>query len=528
MQEEGVPLTKQSFIHGTLILLAAGIINRILGFIPRIALPRIIGPEGVGLYQMGYPFLIVVLTFITGGIPIAIAKLVAEAEAEHNEARIRSILRLSLAVACSLGLFFSAACLLGATWITDHLFTDKRVYYTFIAMSPIIMIVSVSAVFRGYFQGKQNMVPTAVSQVVETIVRSVTVLILAYAMLPYGLQFAAAGAMAGVLIGELAAMFVLLQAHKNNGKKKPLLPQAIIGSSRTPSRLANLKQLMKLAVPVTGSRLVGSTSYFLESVLTVQCLALAGVATAAATAQYGALQGMVIPILLLPSALTYSLSTSLIPSLSEAAARNDMKTIHARLHQSLKLALVTGAPFAMIMFVLAEPLCKYMYNQPQYGVMLKMMAPIAIFIYFQAPLQATLQALEKPGSALVNTLIGSVAKLSCIALLASKPQFGIMGAVFAININIVLVTLLHWNSVVKLLKFQMVGMDFLKVLAAMLIAAGATYGVMYSSWTETALFRFFAACTTGILVYLLTSVMLRLIDKSDISRLFMLSRKLWR
>jgi stage V sporulation protein B len=71
-------------------------------------------------------------------------------------------------------------------------------------------------------------------------------------------------------------------------------------------------------------------------------------------------------------------------------------------------------------------------------------------------------------------------------------------------------------------------MDFLKVLAAMLIAAGATYGVMYSSWTETALFRFFAACTTGILVYLLTSVMLRLIDKSDISRLFMLSRKLWR
>ncbi|KAF6588115.1 oligosaccharide flippase family protein, partial [Paenibacillus sp. EKM208P] len=73
-------MKKQTFIHGAIILLAAGIINRILGFIPRIALPRIIGPEGVGLYQQGYPFFIVLVTLITGGIPLAVAKLVAEAE----------------------------------------------------------------------------------------------------------------------------------------------------------------------------------------------------------------------------------------------------------------------------------------------------------------------------------------------------------------------------------------------------------------------------------------------------------------
>ena len=80
-----------------------------------------------------------------------------------------------------------------------------------------------------------------------------------------------------------------------------------------------------------------------------------------------------------------------------------------------------------------------------------MMAPIAIFIYFQAPLQSALQALNKPGAALINTLIGSSVKLILIYWLASKPEMGIHGAVFAINVNIVLVTLLHWNSVVRLL-----------------------------------------------------------------------------
>src|SRR5690606_276978 len=138
---------------------------------------------------------------------------------------------------------------------------------------------------------------------------------------------------------------------------------------------------------------------------------------ALATAQYGALQGMVIPLLLLPTALTYSLSVSLIPSLSEAAANNDHRTIQKRLHQSLRLALLIGTPFAVITFVLAEPICLYLYNDTNVAGMLKWMAPVALFIYLQAPLQAALQALDKPGTALLNTFIGASIKLTLIYVL---------------------------------------------------------------------------------------------------------------
>jgi stage V sporulation protein B len=512
-------MSKQSFIHGTMILLAAGIMNRLLGFIPRITLPRVIGAEGVGLYQMGWPFLIVILTIITGGIPVAVAKLVAEAEAENNETRIRSILKISLSMSLGLGVFFTILCLAASTWITKHLLTDSRVYLTFLCMSPIIIIVAIASVIRGYFQGKHNMIPTAVSQTVETLVRIVMVLFFAFFMLPYGIEYAAAGAMIGVMVGELSGMFMLL-IYVRSGKRTTRQPaKAAIGTNRNKGRLYNLRRILRIAVPVTGSKLVGATSYLLESILIMQSLAIAGISTALATAQYGALQGMIIPVLLLPSALTYSLSVSLVPSLSEAAARKDMSTVHKRLHQSLRLALVTGAPFAVLMFVLAEPLCLIMYNQSDIGVMLKMMAPVALFIYFQAPLQAALQALNKPGSALVNTLIGASVKLLLIYWLASKPEMGILGAIMAINVNIVLITFLHWTSVVRLLKFQMQRTEFLKIGTAMAVSGMASYIIMYSRWADGTVLRFSASCIAGITVYIIMILLLRIIDHADLQRI---------
>ncbi|MEW9700098.1 stage V sporulation protein B [Paenibacillus sp. SI8] len=519
-------MTKQSFIRGTMILLAAGILNRILGFIPRITLPRVIGAEGIGIYHMGWPFLSVILTIITGGIPIAIAKLIAEAEAERNETRIRSILRIALFITIGLSLIFTIICVAGASWITSHLLTDARVYYTFLCMSPMIPIIGISAVYRGYFQGRQNMIPTASSQIVETLIRIVMVLVCSYVMIPYGIEYAAAGAMVGVLAGEIGGLLVLA-IHFKHSKNRTIAASAKvqIGTDHMGGRLSNLRRIMRISVPVTGSKLIGAGSYLLESILIAQSLAIAGISTSVATAQYGALQGMIFPILLLPGALTMSLSVSLVPSLSEAAARKDMKTIHMRLHQSLRLALITGAPFAVLMFVLAEPICAFMYNQPDVGIMLKMMAPVAIFIYFQAPLQSTLQALNKPGAALINTLVGSVIKLVLIYLLASKPEMGIHGAVFAINVNIVLVTLLHWNSVVRLLKFRMQGSDFAKIVAAMALSGMCCYAVMYTPWHAADWVRFTASCLIGVIMYMIFIMLFRLINQNDVIRLLKMGKK---
>ncbi|MBW7455462.1 oligosaccharide flippase family protein, partial [Paenibacillus sepulcri] len=203
-------MTKQTFIKGALILLAAGVVNRILAFIPRIALPRIIGAEGVGLYQLGYPFLIVLLTLITGGIPLAIAKWIAEAESQGDHRRVKQIFRTAMGLVVSLSCVLTVSFILLTPWMVKHLMTDQRVYQTFLMMTPLLLIIGISSVYRGYFQGKQNMIPTAISTTVETIFRIVFVLLFASWLLPYGLAWAAAGAMIGVVAGEIMGLAVLV------------------------------------------------------------------------------------------------------------------------------------------------------------------------------------------------------------------------------------------------------------------------------------------------------------------------------
>lgn len=543
-------MTKQTFIKGALILLAAGIVNRLLGFIPRIALPRIIGAEGVGLYQLGYPFLIVMLTLISGGIPLAVAKWVAEAQSQGDLKRVRQIFRTALSLTLLLAVLLTTLSLALADWITSRILTDPRVYHTFMMMTPMLLITAVSSVYRGYYQGKQNMIPTALSQTVETIFRIIFVLLLSSLFLPWGLEWAAAGAMLGVVVGELFGLLVLLLQF-NRDRRKELLsaaPEPAAGDSSSsatdadqqlsaePSvpesqsslhksgRTSVLRRLLGLSVPVTLSKMVGSLSYLLESILTARSLAVAGIATGVATAQYGSLQGMIIPIVLLPTALTYSLGVSLIPSLSEAAARNDKLTIHKRLHQSMRLSLVCGAPFAVVMGLMAEPICRILYRHGEIAPMLQLMAPIAIFIYLQAPLQAALQALEKPGTALMNTFIGAIVKIVLIVQLASKPELGIYGALIAINVNTVLVTLLHYWSVRRLTGFHLSWLDIIKVAAAMVIMGGALRWTMNHGFHAAEWVNLIAAGALGAMIYVMLMAVTGIVDRHDLVRLPLIGR----
>lgn len=510
-----------------MILLAAGIVNRILGFIPRILLPRVIGAEGVGLFQLGYPFFLVLVTIISGGIPLAVAKLIAEAESEGKTERSKAVLRTSLILAGTAGFIFMVFCLIAAPWIMRHLLTDGRVYPAFITMSPMILIVAISSVFRGYFQGKQNMIPSASSSILETLARIFCQLWFAYLFLPKGLAYAAAGAMLGVVAGEAVSLLSLLWHFSSARRKEQKVAAALADTERNTSLseqaslgfFTTLRRILKIAIPVTGGRLVGSLSYLLESITTAQSLAIAGVATAVATAQYGALQGMIIPVLLLPGVLTSSLAVSLVPSLAEAKALGDFRTIHKRLHQSLRLALVTGAPFAVIMYVMAEPLCKLLYNNIEIAGMLKIMAPFALFMYVQAPLQATLQALDKPGTALTNTLIGAVLKIMLILYLASNPALGIYGAIIASIVNIMIVTLLHGYSVFKALHYRFPVSDIIKIGAGTIIMAGfSSYLYHEIQITNSIMTHFILTSFFAFLLYLIIIVVTGLIDRYDLQR----------
>ncbi|MGW9129261.1 oligosaccharide flippase family protein, partial [Paenibacillus chitinolyticus] len=292
---------RQSFFYGTVILIIAGGITKVFGFAHRIVLSRIIGAEGMGLYQMVVPLLYFLITVTTFGLPVAIAKQVAETEAANNPRLTRKFLVLALSIASGISLFICTVLYVFSHWIAGALFADERAHIVMLAAIPIIPIASISLVLRGYFQGKQNMVPTAVSQLLEQVVRMALVVIMTITFLSSGIEYATAGAVASIIFGEAAGLLYILWQYRKGSKKtaaqifeRPLF--LAVSKSK-----ASIAQLIHVALPVTLSRVIGSIAYVLEPMLVPLALVIAGYTTAAATGLYGQFAGMAVPLLLFPT-----------------------------------------------------------------------------------------------------------------------------------------------------------------------------------------------------------------------------------
>ncbi|OUM84193.1 stage V sporulation protein B [Caldibacillus debilis] len=455
------------FVKGTIILLAAGMMTRILGFINRVVIARSIGEEGVGLYMMTYPAFILAVTIIQLGIPVAVSKRIAEAEALGEHRKIKKIFALSLFITLALSFLVTPVLYFGAPYLTEALFTDQRALYPLQTIAPVLPIVAASSVIRGYFQGKQNMLPSALSQLIEQLVRIFLLLALTRLFVPYGPEYAASAAMLAIIGGEFLSCLYLAGLFKI--KKAFQLRKNFFRSLKN-SR-AEFRELMAIALPATGSRLIGSVSWFIEPIVVTQSLALAGVSAVAATKQYGILTGLALPLLLLPSFITAALSTSLVPAISEAASLKNYYLAEYRIQQALKFCLITGAASVVIIFTLAEPLMAILYRSTSGTIFIQIMAPLFLFQYFQGPLLATLQALDAARAAMVNSLIGAVAKTLLIFLLASRPNIGINGVALAMATGTVLVTLLHLATILKIIPLS-INLRFYGKVASLAVAAG--------------------------------------------------------
>jgi stage V sporulation protein B len=459
------------FLRGTFILLIAGLITRLLGFINRIVIARSIGEEGVGLHMMAFPTFILVVTITQLGLPVAISKNVAEAEAKKDYAEIKRILVVSLTTTISLSIIFTPALILLAPLLSRTLFTDPRTYYPLIAIAPVVPIIAVSSVLRGYFQGRQNMRPAANSQILEQVVRITLIAFMTKAFLPYGIEYAAAAVMVSSVIGEFVSLLYLVTTFKL--KKRFKLRKNFFKSVHSGKQ--TFKNLMDIALPTTGSRMIGSIAWFFEPIVVSHSLAIAGVAAVAATKQYGSLTGYAMPLLMLPSFITYSLATSLVPAISEANSQNDHKLIEYRLQQALRFAFLSGGLSVIVLYVLADPLMKLMYGSTKGSDFIRLMAPFFLFYYYQGPLQAVLQALNLARAAMINSLIGAVVKTAVIFLLASQPSFGINGVALAIMVGFVLVTILHFATVLKIISFTFYVREYLKSFFVMAVSGWLGY-----------------------------------------------------
>ncbi len=265
--------------------------------------------------------------------------------------------------------------------------------------------------------------------------------------------------------------------------------------------------------------MIGSIAWFFEPIVVAQSLALAGITTVHATKQYGELTGYALPLLMLPSFITYALATSLVPAISEAAAQKQHRLIEYRLHQAVRLSLLAGGLSIVVLYVLAEEIMQLMYGANGAAIFVKVMAPFFIFYYLQGPLQAVLQALDLAKEAMINSFIGAIIKTALIFWLASQPSLGIMGAALAITVGIMIVTLLHAATIVKAISLSLYVRQYVAHL--IIIVSVATIGHVLVPLLPFSLpIKTIVAIIIMTAIYIVLARLFRLIQKDEFRQLF--------
>lgn len=445
-------MNRRTFLHGALVLMISGLVTRMMGFAYRIILTRMIGAQGMGLFQIVFPILGLVLTFVTMGFPLAISKLVAEALAQNNRDKIQRIMRISTWCVMTMSLLMTAVMFALRHFIASHWLTDPRAYPTYLAMIPVVTIIAISSLYRGYFQGLQDMAPTAWASIVEQTVRIASIWILAAYFVRYSLAYAAAAAMVGMVIGEFSGLLLMVIQQRRRGR----LGDIITGEPTAPTEPLRdtIHSIRQISLPVTLSKLIWSMMFAAEPVLVMKALQTAGFAVAKSTELYGQYSGMAIPLLVFPTVITGSLATNLVPAVSEAAAAGEIFRIRRRLSQSFTATAIVSFPAAVILTMFATPLSHVIYKEAGVGPLLAVMAPFEFLLCLQAPLTGILQGLNRAGIAMMNSIIGGISKLLLIILLASHPTFGIIGVSMATAFSFTLSTLLNLWFVVRLVGFS--------------------------------------------------------------------------
>jgi len=410
-----------------------------IGALYRIPLTNIVGAEGMGLYQMIYPFYTLILTVASGGLPVAISKIVAD---KKNEKASLKVLKVAVITLSIVGALISIAVLMLRTTIA-RVQGNSLASFAYAGIAPAVLFVCIISCLRGYFQGKNNMVPSGISQIVEQVIKLGVGLVLASMLVGRGVEYGVFGALMGVSISEffaLAFLVVCFAFSKRSYDKRTKIPLSLAAEAgefvlpRTAFVEKNmdlLRGIFRIALPVTLSSIILPLTQLIDSVLIVNILSKKeGVYVA--TSLYGLITGPIGSLINMPTVLTMSLGVALLPKVaSSSKAEKEEKT-----NRAIKVAIVIALPFTLVFILFPREILTILYSRGLYASQIiegaKLLRLGAISVLYIALIQVAtscLQGVDRAHLPAVSLIIAAVIKVMLTLILINF--LSIKGAMIA-------------------------------------------------------------------------------------------------
>ena len=432
---------QKSIVGGVSILGVAGIICKVVGVLYRIPMTNIIKPSGMGVYAKVFPTYSLLLAVSSAGLPVAISRMMAHYNMKQDPANARRIFRVALRALLILGAVTTLLMIvLSGPLAESH--NDPNTRLGFIAIAPSLFFVCAMSAYRGFLQGQRNMVPTAVSQLIDQVGRVAVALPLAALGIRQGnvpnIALGVAGALLGSTIAEGAALLYMFFQHRRHAKALDLIPQDPAAVPLSSRKIIQL--LLIVAVPITLGACIVPLATFIDSHMICPLLVSAGFGEETSTILYGAFEGPVITMINVPTAIAMAMGTNLVPDIAAGLARNDRAYVAKETGIGLKMAAVVGFPCSVGMSILAKPVL-YMCFRSGYADKIQYLDTAAALLEVSAMtivlftmVQATsgiLQGAGKQHIPMITLFIGVAMKIAMNYTLIRIPAINIHGAPWA-------------------------------------------------------------------------------------------------
>lgn len=428
-------MKKQSFIFGALILGISGIICKILGAVYKIPLTNILGTQGMGIYYLIFPIYAFILSITSSSFTTVIAKNISLAYSQKKYYDVKKIFNCGFILLVFLGLLFSIL-LCCFSKIIARLQGVETSYICYLVIAPAIIAVCIQSAFKGLFQGLQNMNPTAISQILEQVIKLSLGFTFALILFKKGVVYGALGALIGLSLSEILTslffiIYFLIFKHKNK--------QFFVRNTKTYSILEEIMGLLKQSLPYMLSSVILPMSLVIDSFLIINTLKFLGFEKGFATSLLGVNSGVINTLISLPTVVCSALCIVLIPYITFALNRGDVNSIAEKIRLSFKLTIFLCVPCVLLFGFFSKEILQILYSNSFQGASSLNLASTllivscinVLYLSFLQITTAILQALNRSFVPVLSLSVALIFKVVLEVVLVINPYVNIAGAVIS-------------------------------------------------------------------------------------------------
>ena len=487
---------KNSFLKGAAILGIAGILVKIMGVFFRIPITNWVGADGMSYYNSVYPIYTFFLILSTAGIPVAISRMVSQRIAIKNYEGAQKVFSVSVWLMAVIGAVSFLIVYFGAGFIESVVLANPGTKFALEAIAPSLLIVPVMSAYRGYFQGRQNMNPTAVSQFVEQFFRVVVGLVLAHMLISAGNQYVSAGAIFGCTFGAGAGLLVVVVIYLLSRKSifAKIEKNKEFALEENTSKI--IKSILLIAIPITIGACILPLVNAIDSMVVMRRLQATGWTLSESRVLWGRLGGYCSSLIGMPQVFIQAIVMSLVPAIAASYQLNNKPEVRDNMRFAMRAAMLIGFPCMVGMFSMAKPILLLLYpSQVQEATdaapTLMIWSISIVFLSIMQTLTGALQGIDKQMIPVKNLAIGAACKVVLTFILVGIPAINVNGAPIGTIVCYLVAAVLNIKDVYSFadVKFDPM-LTYIKPFVCsvlMGIAARGCYGILFEITSSNAL-----------------------------------------